>query len=1673
MAKMSFIANKSYVAVIELKDSTYYVTSRPDITLDGTTYKNVVTSWGTASFYSDADEGFQTGSFDMRLVNGEEYQGGGYVFDPTEVWNNQTVTIKLYSDGNVLLSQTKPIFKGIIKDYQSNGDSISFSVEQSNQKDDILLPPILCENQTALTDGVSKFTVTEWTAETVKVTTFAATRLDNGEMVLLTHTTGATQYARIREVTTSGYITFYETVRTPGIYTVQFVEKSFRDIPDKFIDKTIPMQFGDLNDEDNGKFGKTVTTSDFTGRKLILTDYISINSFNYVGVWDSGNSRFYDAIKNESQTTTLKWNEPAGSTSMLCDNAGIFAVGDYITIGTDSNENTVRITSFSSFDVTDYSLYTTYLPISKINVDPPLTRSFTSGETITMENGEYDIVNNLVTFRHNNSILLTNTLNSADTISALIFSNKDVRRIPYLDEDNNRVLSDKGVLSQTILGIDNELMMVVSRPDYTTNTVYVERGYGGTTVTTHAANSTVVIAETFGAKNLLSFRERFDAIGACNFGHFKTMYDDNSIRKADLLYDTPDFYITSPLSKAFDGNSDTYYEYFNKLNNESIGGRLQIYKANARNHNSFNLMFDNIAIDAVVFKVAPAIKATIDLSISYGTLEPPTNTGSAGCYLYIDNGGTSSNYQDELWELTNIGSCIFVESVSPSQSPYTYSIDCFSAYNNNTTGMKSLVGYLNTINALSAPVLQDFGMTSLKELNKMPRMFMGGIYGSGIWDAGDSYTDATPSNPTNLTWSFKLYNVGLWIDFLVDFTKQTIVAPLEGRQITTDTASITQAQAGNLCEYVPDVLAQLLTQELGYTTEDFTTSWQAGLLNFSNWTQWTTQGDHPWISLAYNSNWIIAISTDGYAMRAVSPTSWTAPVQFSTTTGWTSIAASEDKFIAVGTNGTNVMIAGTENGISWEDGNNESSPYGLQDIAYGDGKFVIVGYEGVGAGVGITQPDGASITDWQSITLAETNRMISIAYSSDSDTWYAISIDGDNRIQISDDGSTFTADGRYNNYIWKRVRYVNNRFVFIPDTLYTKNIVVSSDTAGNTLSEIDLPLNGTVSPSPIDITYGDGMYAMTSQTYTETIGDAISATPGTVRWGGCAYSPVVSRYVAVKDGNSGGTYGMMYSSDGLTWVEITTVAVGSWNGVCYSETLDLFIAVNTTSGIRSIYSSDGINWTTVAAGVDDNNLSSGEDVACGSGGIVICRNGATSLLYSSNGTTWDAATSVPSGEPWVAGCYSEYYSRFTVLGRNGYGCYSSDGLTWTQFAIATHVYTTVIFSERLLMYIALAPNTMLRSVDGINWVQVSLTYDYFDIHYSETIGMFWAVNHTEYAYSFDGITWNETTKAGGEGCGTAVCSDGINQIVTLRYGTIYPISISANSYEIIVSQDLTNWTLVTDIPQYLWGPIVFNSSKFLTVNSDTSDAHPLQAMTNSFFRGKCAFSYGVDDDRVKGFEFITKIANHYNYMVNKDYEGKLDIVNAGWIFTETETGNEIKIEDILFLNDSGQRRIQRIQTGNDMIYNDFIIKYNRNNSTNEFQSVYVLPGSYTLAKSGITLDTARTNYYASQKRTMEIESEFIYEEEYAQNLAEHKANMFAEVHFIIELFIDYDHYTEINSLSSQYKLGDIIYLTGNDGGIAYDSNRKFYIKNIIISDSGRELNLHLFSVDPISEFSTS
>jgi hypothetical protein len=126
-------------------------------------------------------------------------------------------------------------------------------------------------------------------------------------------------------------------------------------------------------------------------------------------------------------------------------------------------------------------------------------------------------------------------------------------------------------------------------------------------------------------------------------------------------------------------------------------------------------------------------------------------------------------------------------------------------------------------------------------------------------------------------------------------------------------------------------------------------------------------------------------------------------------------------------------------------------------------------------------------------------------------------------------------------------------------------------------------------------------------------------------WNSVCWSPELSLFVAVASSGSGNR--VMTSIDGVNWISRTSASNNSWNSVCWSSDLLLFVAVASSgTGNRIMISYDGISWSTQTSVVDNswssicwsNNLSIFVTVSnTGTGNCVMVSNLGIAALKSS------------------------------------------------------------------------------------------------------------------------------------------------------------------------------------------------------------------------------------------------------------------------------------------------------------------------------------------------------------------------------------------------------------------------------------------------------------------------
>jgi len=240
-------------------------------------------------------------------------------------------------------------------------------------------------------------------------------------------------------------------------------------------------------------------------------------------------------------------------------------------------------------------------------------------------------------------------------------------------------------------------------------------------------------------------------------------------------------------------------------------------------------------------------------------------------------------------------------------------------------------------------------------------------------------------------------------------------------------------------------------------------------------------------------------------------------------------------------------------------------------------------------------------------------------------------------------------------------------------------------------------------------------------TWTELLPGTNGVTNGP--WNSIAWSPQLNRFVAV----SGSDTPVIYSSDGVNWTAIPSGTQGvvrsNWNSITWSPSLNRFVAVafaylNGPYNAIVMYSSDGINWTTILRG----------------------QNG------TGNGAIWNSITWSPELNRFVAVSGAGYYTHMVM--------YSSDGINWNILnyggnGLENSAYRSVTWSSSLKRFVAVGDGKIMYSSDGINWVTFTpFTGDWSNnywnsVTWSPYLNIFVAVSNINdgVAYSFDGINW--------------------------------------------------------------------------------------------------------------------------------------------------------------------------------------------------------------------------------------------------------------------------------------------------------------------------------------------
>jgi hypothetical protein len=254
-------------------------------------------------------------------------------------------------------------------------------------------------------------------------------------------------------------------------------------------------------------------------------------------------------------------------------------------------------------------------------------------------------------------------------------------------------------------------------------------------------------------------------------------------------------------------------------------------------------------------------------------------------------------------------------------------------------------------------------------------------------------------------------------------------------------------------------------------------------------------------------------------------------------------------------------------------------------------------------------------------------------------------------------------------------------------------------------------------------------------------------------WNSVCWSPQLRIFVAVASSGTNGR--IMISPNGINWTLILFTQANLWKSVCWSSELRMFVAV-ANGGInnnRAMYSYNGSNWTSVT--VEACNWHS----VCWSSelGIFVAvanTTGSNRVMTSNNGINWSPELGVESSE-WYGVCWSPQLKLFVAVGTNRVMS-SSNGKNWNAIAAEqNNGWLNVCWSAELGLFVAVSwngNNRVMTSSNGINWNlrNAAETNNWINVCWSPQLELFVAISDNgvnKVMSSPDGINWTSRASA--------------------------------------------------------------------------------------------------------------------------------------------------------------------------------------------------------------------------------------------------------------------------------------------------------------------------------------
>jgi hypothetical protein len=534
-----------------------------------------------------------------------------------------------------------------------------------------------------------------------------------------------------------------------------------------------------------------------------------------------------------------------------------------------------------------------------------------------------------------------------------------------------------------------------------------------------------------------------------------------------------------------------------------------------------------------------------------------------------------------------------------------------------------------------------------------------------------------------------------------------------------------------------------------------------------------------------------------------------------------------------------------------------------RDITYGAGLFVAVSYDGKL----YTSPEGRF---WTQRTV-DANFWTGVSYSSTLGMFVAVASSGTNRVTTSTDGIAWT--GRSVPLMpWRAVTWSSSLQIFCAVASIGAS---ASMTSSNGTSWTQQSLS--VGAKTVEWSAEKNKFVTVHSESSTGVAWAskIQAFTGTRAM---AYSPELELFVMV------GTSYCATSANGVFWTS-RTITAATYNAVCWSSTLLLFVAVSDTGGVQT--SPDGITWTArtqpiaggpsfravtygnglfVAVGLlvatprgviitspdgitwterTDPNGSAGTNwgawsavLYTGSGYVAVASSRAAAsfnAMYSSNGTSWTGATMPGSGGSegsWT----SLAISGSTIVAVSTVGTFVATsvnaGASWTaRTAAENNTWVRVRYSSEISKFVAISSNGSHRAMsssDGITWANAATVTTNVWSQFEIAVGVMVVTDASGAVMtSIDSTTW---TVASGSAAGSLSTFGTPESVLWVSALSLFVAVSSDGTDRAASSTDGSSWTMRTAAEANTWRDLAWNGTTLVAVAS--SGTHRVMTSTN-------------------------------------------------------------------------------------------------------------------------------------------------------------------------------------------------------------------------------------------------